>query len=262
MQDLKITLVQASQIWEDKDANLMHYDALLGSVTLTDLVLLPEMFHTGFTMNGQELAENMEGKAMQWLQATSARIRSAIYTSFICRENGQLFNRGIFMQPDGTYHTYDKRKTFGLAGEPDVYASGTRECILSWKGWNINLQICYDLRFPENIRNGIENGAAAYDVLLYVANWPERRSEHWNTLLKARAIENQCYVAGVNRTGSDANGLTYSGNSAVYGALGEQLVYSTTEESVITTVLSASRLLETRTRLPFLIDSVYRSFNR
>lgn len=265
MQDLTIALAQVNQAWEDKTTNLAHFAQVLDGLSGADLILLPEMFHTGFTMNGAALAETMDDSpALNWLREQAARKNAAIYASFIVRENDRLYNRGVFMEPSGERHVYDKRKTFNMAGEGEVYASGTKEQIVQYKGWKINLQICYDLRFPENVRNGIaEDGHPRYDLLLYVANWPERRVLHWDSLLRARAIENQCYVAGVNRVGTDANALAYSGGSVVYNALGTaDLSFAAGEESVQKTVLSFAELQETRSKLPFLIDSDYRSFNR
>jgi omega-amidase len=264
MQHLKIALAQMHQVWEDKQANLDHFDNQLEGLKDTDLLLLPEMFHTGFTMNGEALAESMDDLAMNWLKKTAADKNTAIYTSFICRDGGKLFNRGVFVEPSGTYLIYNKRKTFGLAGEDKVYASGTEETIVEYKGWKINLQICYDLRFPEIVRNGIaEDGKPFYDLILYVANWPDRRSLHWRTLLQARAIENQCYVAGVNRVGTDANELFYSGGSVVFTALGEPILDTDPGvEIILHNSLDLLDLHETRGKLPFLIDAHYRSLNR
>lgn len=263
MRNLKVTLVQASQSWEDKTANLAHFSHLLEQVEKTDLILLPEMFHTAFTMNGEQLAETMDqSMALDWLRNLAAEKQAAVYTSFIAREADKLFNRGIFMRPSGEYTIYDKRKTFGLAGEDKIYSAGKHECIVEYLGWKINLQICYDLRFPENIRNGIgEDGMARYDLLLYVANWPQRRSTHWKALLQARAIENQCYVVAVNRVGEDANQLTYSGDSMVVNASGEILRHLTETEAISDNDLSLAELREFRQRLPFLNDSDYRLFN-
>jgi omega-amidase len=265
MQHLRIALAQMHQVWEDKQANLDHFDNQLQDLSNTDLLLLPEMFHTGFTMNGAGLAETMDSSmALSWLKKTAAEKNVAIYTSFIARDGDRLFNRGVFAEPSGDCHFYDKRKTFGLAGEDAVYASGTKEQIVNYRGWKINLQICYDLRFPEICRNGLdENGNALYDLLLYVANWPDRRATHWQTLLRARAIENQCYVAGVNRVGTDANELFYSGGSAVFSALGEPVLeIDPGVEIVACNSLSLLELQEIRLRLPFLIDSDYRSLNQ
>lgn len=258
MQDLRITLVQAEQVWEDKKANLAHFSELLRDIPGTDLILLPEMFHTGFSMHAEQLAESMrDSLGIDWLKATAQSKNCAVYTSLIIRENGHFYNRGIFMFPDGNYVIYDKRKTFGLAGEDKIYAAGTKETIVDYKGWKINLQICYDLRFPEIVRNSLDpaNQNARYDVILYVANWPERRSLHWKTLLQARAIENQCYVAGVNRIGTDIHDLSYSGDSMIIDALGNVTASPVHVENVFHFILNSENLEQTRLKLPFLKDA-------
>lgn len=255
MSDLTITLVQANQIWEDKFANFENYARLLQGVT-TDLVVLPEMFQTAFTMQASSLAETMEqSESIAWLKTQAAKMNAAFYSSLIIREDDRYYNRGVFVFPSGEIATYDKRKLFGMGSEDQYYHCGEKETLVHYRGWNINLQICYDLRFPENVRNSIEHGNPRYDLILYVANWPERRSHHWSTLLTARAIENQCYVAGVNRVGTDANALTYSGDSAVYNLLGELLSsFEKYQERVETCTLSLLELTETREKLPFLKD--------
>jgi predicted amidohydrolase len=253
MQDLRITLVQANQAWEDKTANFNNYTRLLLGVE-SDLIILPEMFQTGFSMNAGELAEDFENsESINWLRRKSKELNAAIYTSVIIRENMSNYNRGVFVFPDGNLKTYDKRKRFALAGEDKYYSAGSTETIVEFKSWKINLQICYDLRFPELIRNRMENGQPAYDLLLYVANWPERRRKHWITLLNARAIENQCYVAGVNRCGEDGKGIIYSGDSAVYDPFGEQVI-SCDHEEATSAVINFSVLAEIREKLPFLND--------
>jgi omega-amidase len=257
MQDLKITTVQANQIWENKTANFHHFEELLKDVTETDIIVLPEMFHTAYTMNAEELAEEMDDSlAIHWLQEMAATKGAAIYTSFIAKEDTYLFNRGIFVEPSGKYTYYDKRKLFTLAGEEKIYKPGHVKVRVNYKGWKIQVQICYDLRFPEITRNGLhDHKSAKFDVLLYVANWPEKRNSHWKSLLVARAIENQCYVVGVNRIGEDGKGLVYSGDSAVVNAYGDHI--STTkpyEEMVETTTLSVSHLQDIRTQLAFLKD--------
>lgn len=278
MQDLKIAIAQVDQKWENKVGNLIHFEAILGDLPEVDLIVLPEMFHTAFTMNGEELAEPMDDSiALIWLINMASTKNAAIYTSFIATDGeetrlqsaelfpqpSKLYNRGVFVEPNGAIHFYDKRKTFGLAGESEIYTAGSKATIVKYKGWNINLQICYDLRFPEISRNGLgSNGSAFYDLMLYVANWPERRITHWNTLLQARAIENQCVVVGVNRVGEDANGLSYSGNSAVYSALGSTIHLSEIgKERIDCVTISAVELSETREKLPFLKDRNNRSFN-
>lgn len=255
MRDLKVTMVQAYQIWEDKQANLHHFEQLIAKVE-TDLFVFPEMFHTGFSMNPEKLAESMtESQGLSWLKQIAAEKNAACYTSLIIEENNCFYNRGVFVEPSGKITSYDKRKCFALAGEDLVFSAGENTSIVAYMGWKINLQICYDLRFPEICRNEIKNETALYDVLIYVANWPERRKHHWNSLLIARAIENQCVVIGVNRVGTDANSLSYSGNSVVINALGE--ITATTnenEEQIVTSLISKDNLLETREKLPFLKD--------
>jgi omega-amidase len=255
MGKLNVTIVQANQVWEDKVSNLAHYEALLTQVAQTDLVLLPEMFNTGFSMNAASLYEEMESSSsIQWLKKMAEEKNAAFYTSLIIKENNQFFNRGVFVEPSGQLSYYDKRKTFGLAGEDNVFASGNKEVIVHFRGWNIRLQICYDLRFPEIALNKHVNGQAAYDLLLYVANWPERRSMHWRNLLPARAIENQCYLAAVNRVGVDAGGLNYSGDSCVIDLHGNRLVDCIHDEKVATIELSMEELNDMRKKLPFLKD--------
>lgn len=261
MQDLRITFVQANQIWEDKTANLSHYEELLKSVGETDLILFPEMFQTGFSMNTKVLAEKMEdSSSISWLKQQAKEKNAACYTSLIIEENGNYYNRGVFVEPNSNITCYDKRKLFGMAEESIHFTAGTKEVIVDYLGWKINLQICYDLRFPENCRNGEIDGTPIYDLLLYVANWPERRIHHWSTLISARAIENQCYVAALNRVGSDNLGLSYIGQSKLINLLGEELSNLSDLESVITHSVSYLELVQLRGKLPFLKDSNYRSF--
>jgi predicted amidohydrolase len=256
MQDLKIALVQANQIWENKTANLSNFTKLLENVTGIDLILLPEMFHTGFSMNVEELAETMDDSiGIDWLKSIAKSKNAAIYTSLIIKENGSYFNRGVFIQPDGAITFYDKRKLFGLAGESDFYTAGDSECIVAYKNWKFQLQICYDLRFPEIVRNSISpNQSANYDVILYVANWPEKRISHWKTLLTARAIENQCCVLGVNRVGEDGKGLIYSGESRFIDGIGTEISLTKDKEMVQIVTLQNKELIEIRKTLPFLKD--------
>lgn len=261
MQDLRIALVQADQIWEDKAANLEHYEELLKSVSETDLILLPEMFQTGFSMNVKALAEKMEDSpSISWLKKQAGEKNAAFYTSLIIEEDGKYYNRGIFAEPNGAITYYDKRKLFGMAEEPIHFTAGSKEVIVDYLGWKINLQICYDLRFPENSRNREIDGLPAYDLLLYVANWPERRIQHWSALLPARAIENQCYVAGLNRVGTDNLGLSYNGQSKLINLLGEEISNLSNSESVIRVSISYHEMAQLREKLPFLKDSNYRSF--
>ena len=257
MQDLSVTILQIDQVWEDKQANFSKYEAVFSKLRQTDLIVLPEMFHTGFSMNASILAEawnNSEG--LTFLLNWSKKLKSAFYTSLIIKDDNCFHNRGVFVFPEGRVEYYDKRKSFGLGGEDRFFTAGIEEKIVEYKGWKINLQICYDLRFPELIRNRLYNSEEpAYDLLIYVANWPAKRILHWDALLKARAIENQCYVVGVNRVGVDGNGLFYSGNSQIIDALGDKLTLVRLDsEAILTENLSKIRLHETRKNLPFLKD--------
>lgn len=258
MQDLRLTLVQTIQHWENKRANLNHFEKILERISDTDLILLPEMFHTGFSMNATELAEGTKNsEAIDFLKKVARQKNAAIFTSFIAQEKGDFFNRGVFVFPDGVLKIYDKRKLFTLAKEEETYTPGSQAIIVEFRAWKINLQICYDLRFPEISRNHLDaNGNPAYDLCLYVANWPEKRSSHWKALLPARAIENQCFVAGLNRVGEDGKGLTYSGDSNVYSPFGEKLLADTPgTESIQTAVLAFAQLEQIRSQLNFLKDA-------
>lgn len=254
MQDLKVTLVQANQIWEDKDANFSNYLRLIDLINEPiDLVVFPEMFDTGFSMNVELAEEWNSNTSVKFLVDLAVKKQFAIYTSLMIKDNNHFYNRGVFIFPSGQISFYDKRKSFGLGGEDKFYTAGETETIVTYKDWKINLQICYDLRFPEIARNFEIDGIPKYDLLLYVANWPAKRVEHWKILLKARAIENQTYAIGVNRFGEDPNGLTYSGDSSCFDPLGNsqcQLV----NETICTTTLSELTLNNTRTSLPFLKD--------
>ena len=206
-------------------------------------------------MNTNLADEWTDNKALNVLKEWSSQSNSAIYTSLMVRENNQFYNRGVFVEPSGKVSTYNKRRSFGLGGEDQIFTEGTTETIVEYKGWKINMQICYDLRFPELIRNRIEgNGQSAYDVLLYVANWPKKRVLHWSTLLQARAIENQCYTVGVNRVGIDGNEIVYPGASVVHNGLGATLLEMDNQEAVRKCTLSWTEIQELRIQLPFLKD--------
>jgi predicted amidohydrolase len=256
MQDLTITLIQTKQFWEDKVSNFTHFESILSHIGVTDLIILPEMFHTGFTMNAVDFAENYtDSTAIKWLKNMALLKQAAIYTSLIIYDQNYFYNRGVFIEPNGKLTYYDKRKLFTLAGEEKVYRSGQERKIVEYKGWRLQLQICYDLRFPEITRNSLVKNKPLFDILLYVANWPERRATHWKSLLFARAIENQSFVVGLNRVGEDGKGLTYSGDSMVINANGECISSILPhKESIQTLTLSMNTLLEFRQQLPFLKD--------
>lgn len=252
MADLKFTLVQPDIVWEDKQANLLQYEQYLADVSeKMEVVVLPEMFSTGFSMAPERLAETMEGATVQWMKNIAAKYGCLLTGSLIIEEDGNYYNRMLWVQPDGKTCHYDKRHLFGYAKEDEHYTAGTKRMIVSVKGIKICLLVCYDLRFPAWARN--KDGE--YDVLLYVANWPERRSLAWKTLLQARAIENMCYTIGVNRVGSDGNDIQYSGDSSVFGPLGEQL-WQQSDKAVCHTITISKEVVEAaRQQFSFLKDA-------
>ena len=257
MSTLTFTLVQTDLRWEDKTANLEHLETLIGDIREnTQLIVLPEMFSTGFSMAPESLAEPMDGSSITWMKNMAARKKIILTGSVIIEEEGHYFNRMVWMLPNGQHGYYDKRHRFAYAGEDDHYTAGQKRLVASVKGWKVNLQVCYDLRFPVWARNGLdETGQPEYDVLVYVANWPERRSHAWKTLLQARAIENQAFVVGVNRVGSDGNNIYHSGDSMLVDPLGEVLYHADKAESVFTCTLQREKLEEVRTRFPFWKDA-------
>jgi predicted amidohydrolase len=255
MQDLRVGILQFDQLWQDKQANFAKIsDFLEAEKSEIDLLLLPEMFQTGFTMD-ISLSEAMQGASIHFLKELAHTRNCAIYTSLIIKDCQFFFNRGVFILPDGQVNTYDKRKSFGLGGEDQFFTAGKNQTIVAYKDWKINLQICYDLRFPELCRNQHKDGQAAYDVLLYVANWPSKRILHWDSLLKARAIENQCYVLACNRVGNDANQLNYNGHSQAIDMLGNEVLAPQEQEGLFVVHLVVDSLMEGRRHLPFLKDA-------
>ena len=257
MSTLTITTIQTLLHWEDKEANLLMLEKKINALAgETEVVVLPEMFSTGFSMNPQKLAENMEGDTVAWMKRVSAENKVIVTGSIIIEEDKKYYNRLIWMMPHGEYGFYDKRHRFAYSGEDKHFSSGEKRLIASVKGWKINLLVCYDLRFPVWARQSKReiNSVPEYDVLMYVANWPERRSHAWKTLLCARAIENQCYVVGVNRVGTDGNEINYSGNSLIIDPLGEVLYHMADEEDIHTITLKKEKLEEIRKKFPFLSD--------
>ncbi len=256
MSTLTISTIQTSLLWEEKSANLHMLEQKIASIEeKTEIVVLPEMFSTGFSMNPSLLAEKMDGETIQWMQRVSRENGIILTGSVIIEEEEKFYNRLIWMLPNGQYGHYDKRHLFAYAGENEKYSPGNKRLIASVKGWKINLQVCYDLRFPVWARQQIKEDGAEYDLLLYVANWPERRSHAWKTLLCARAIENQCYVIGVNRVGTDGNNIYHSGNSLVIDPLGQVLYHMADEEDVFTITVQKEKLDEVREKFPFWKDA-------
>ncbi|PKA82747.1 putative amidohydrolase [Ulvibacter sp. MAR_2010_11] len=248
---LSVTSIQSHLHWENPVANRKLFSEKFNSISeKTDLIVLPEMFTTGFSMHAERLSEETNGPTVQWMIAEAKKHNTAITGSLIISEAGNYYNRLFFVFPDSSFTSYDKRHTFTLAGEDKVYSAGVEKCIINYKGFKICPLICYDLRFPVWARN-----TEAYDVLLYVANWPVKRIVAWDTLLKARAIENMSYCIGVNRVGLDGNGHEYVGHSAVYDVLGAQISTPDFEkEFVETVILEKEHILSNREHLQFLND--------
>ena len=252
MDNLKITVYQGYLFWENTDKNLQNIGLRLSGIReKTDLIVLPEMFNTGFSMNAAALAESMNGKTMQWMHQTAQKFNCAVTGSLIITENGKFYNRLIWMRPDGSFEQYDKHHLFAMGKEHETYTAGKSKLIVELKGWKICPVICYDLRFPVWLRNV----NAGYDLLIIVANWPERRALHWRTLIPARAVENQSYVIGVNRIGHDGNQVYHSGDSTCIDPNGKVVYYKRDEEDVYTFTIQAHELELARRAMPFLKDA-------
>jgi len=249
--ELNIVAIQANLTWGNPEKNRLYFEQVINKLTSnTNLVVLPEMFSTGFTMKPSSVSETMNGATVSWMINMAKTHNIGIIGSMVIQENNQYFNRAIFVHPSGSLEIYDKRHLFSLAGEDRQYTPGTNRIVIQFKGWRICPFICYDLRFPVWSRN-TDN----YDVLLFMANWPIPRIDAWDTLLKARAIENMSYCIGVNRIGEDENGYQYNGHTSAYNFLGEK-VASTAEgkEDVLHCEISKTKLDEFRQKLNFLKD--------
>jgi len=248
---LKVVLIQSDLIWENPLQNRTSFSEKIETISEpVDLIVLPEMFTSGFTMNASAVAETMQGETIAWLKAISKIKNCAIVGSLVIKENNNYYNRGVFVHPSGNIDTYDKRHTFTLAGEHKVYKAGTHKTLVNYKGWTICPLICYDLRFPVWARNTED-----YDLLLYVANWPKARISAWDALLKARAIENMSYCIGVNRVGIDGTNYEYSGHSSAYDVLGNKLdALPDNEEAIEIITLDKNHISKYRERLNFLND--------
>ncbi len=258
MSTLTITTIQSSLHWEDPEANRRMFEEKIESVSeKMELVVLPEAFTTGFSMQPEKLAETMEGPTLAWMKSLAARKRIILTGSVFIKESDLYYNRLLWVLPNGQIGHYDKRHRFAYAGEDQHFSAGNRRFIASVKGWRIFLQVCYDLRFPVWSRQQTDRSAEAaeYDVLITVANWPERRNHAWKTLLAARAIENQCYVVGVNRVGEDGKGIYHSGDSMILDPLGTPLYQKEHGEDIHTLTLEKSNLDKIRQQLPFLRDA-------
>jgi len=258
MQDLKFTLIQSELHWEDAEANLSMFEEKIWQIGgSTDVIVLPEMFTTGFTMAAHKMAEHMNMRTFKWMKNMADQTGALILGSYIVTVHDRFYNRLLWMEPGGNFKTYDKRHLFRMANEHKIYSSGESLLVASWKGWRICPLICYDLRFPVWSRNRWEATLKrpSYDVAVYVANWPTARIDAWDTLLKARALENLSYIVGVNRVGQDGNGIEYNGHSAVISPKGEVIFSNEGVEAIRTLELSANSLSAFRDRFPAYLDA-------
>ncbi|CAM3939453.1 amidohydrolase [Flavobacterium weaverense] len=247
---MQVILIQAPLIWENPKLNRDYFEEKISEILHEiDLIVLPEMFTTGFTMNPSAVAELMEGETVAWLKALAKAKKCAITGSIVIQENDNFYNRMLFVFPSGEIQHYDKSHLFTLAGEEKAYKSGNQKVTVDYLGWKICMLVCYDLRFPVFSRN-VED----YDLLIYVASWPQIRINAWDSLLKARAIENMSYVIGVNRTGMDDNGHSYNGHSQIIDCLGNYVVEPEEEDSLLKGILNKSELIEMRNKFGFLND--------
>jgi predicted amidohydrolase len=251
MKPLHVKLVQMELAWEQEEANLRSAEVLLTANPGADLYVLPEMFSTGFSMRPEQFATSMEGRAVQRMKNWAARLDAAVAGSLMMRHQDGFVNRFLFVFPDGKFQYYDKKHLFSLGSEHKHYQSGNCQTVVEWRGWRIALYVCYDLRFPAWCRN--RNDA---HLALFAANWPDARIKHWDILLPARAVENQYFVAGVNRVGVDGNGVVHSGHSALYDYAGTTLCRAQDgEETILQATLDPDALKLYRRQLPFLKDA-------
>ncbi|MDR0217660.1 MAG: amidohydrolase [Enterobacteriaceae bacterium] len=253
-QNLNVTLIQTDLVWENAAKNRAHLEHHLAQVTDSDLIVLPEMFTTGFSMQPQTIAETMDGPSVRWMKAQAAAKGCAVVGSLIISENQRFYNRLLWVNADGSVAQYDKKHLFTFAQEDNEYTAGHAPLIVGFNGWKIATFVCYDLRFPVWSRNsGLR--ANQYDAAIYIASWPARRALHWRTLLQARGIENQSYIIGVNRVGQDGNQLDYHGDSMLIDPLGDTLLHEQGHEAVKTVTLSLAHVRDVRERFPFLKDA-------
>jgi len=252
---MKIHLIQSDIRWEDPAANRVHLEKLIGKPEKGSLIVLPEMFNTGFTFPSEKTAESMEGPTLRWMKELAKKFSCAITGSLIIEEEGSFFNRMFWLDEQAALSHYDKRHLFRMAGEDEHFKAGSRQKIISWNGWNICLQVCYDLRFPVWSRNRYQDGRYDYDLIIYVANWPATRHHAWEGLLRARAMENIAYCIGVNRVGVDAKGLNYLGGSALIEALGKPILEADDTEGNFSAELDLDALKSFRKKFPLGLDA-------
>jgi predicted amidohydrolase len=256
MQDLKVTLIQSELHWQEIDANLAMFEEKIWSIKDTpDIIILPEMFSTGFTMETGKLAEPPNSKTYRWMAQMAAQTKALVIGSCIIKDGTSFYNRLHAVRPDKQYQYYDKRHLFRMAEEHNHYSQGSKKVIVEWKGWKILPLVCYDLRFPVWSRNTAKENVLDYDLAIYVANWPAVRISAWDTLLKARSLENLSYTIGVNRVGEDGNQIKYNGHSAIYDPKGDSLSYMVDREDIQTTSLSYDNLIAFREKFPAHFDS-------
>lgn len=256
MQDLSVTLIQSALHWQSAEANLAMFEEKIWQIEgATDIIVLPEMFNTGFTMETKAFAEHSNGRTFQWMKQMAAQTGAVIIGSFIVNDQGLFYNRLFWVEPDAQFAYYDKRHLFRMAEEHHYFNAGKVRLIRSWKGWKICPLVCYDLRFPAWSRNSLKEGQYDYDLLIYIGNWPDSRINAWDTLLKARAIENLSYVAGVNRVGKDGNDILYKGCSAVIEPKGTAIWKQEDLEGIKTMKLDAAALSAFRQHFPALLDA-------
>ena len=249
-QNLNLSVIQSHIFWGDAEKNFSHFERLISKISQTDIILLPEMFNTAFCPKSNHLAEKMDGKTINWMQEISKQNNCAISGTLMITENEKVFNRLVWISAIGEIHTYDKRHLFSLIKEERYISKGEGRLIIEEQGWKICPLICYDLRFPVFSRNNID-----YDILIYLANWPIKRIDAWDSLLKARSIENQCYTIGVNRVGEDGNGVLFNGHSKAFDSFGKELLSSTeSKEEVLQISVSLDDLKLKRRQMNFLQD--------
>ena len=247
---LNITLIQTYLFWENVEKNLSHFDKLISEISNTDIILLPEMFNTAFSPKSNHLAETMDGKTVSWMTEIAKNKKCTIAGTLMVKENEKVFNRLVWIAKNGNIHTYDKHHLFSLINEERFIAKGEERLIIEEQSWKICPLICYDLRFPVFSRNDVD-----YDLLIYLANWPVKRIDSWDTLLKARSIENQCYTIGVNRVGEDGNGIPFNGHSKIFDAFGKELLSATeNKEEILHIDISLDDLKLKRVQMNFLQD--------
>ena len=258
MKDLLVTVIQSDLYWHNIEANLGNFEEKIWSIgEKTDLIILPEMFNTGFTMQVEDMAEPMNSKTFRWMKQQAAQTEAVMIGSFIIKENKKYFNRLIWMEPDGNYDFYDKKHLFRMAKEDKKYSPGNKLLIKELKGWKICPLICFDLRFPVWSRNRYDHntGELLYDILIYIANWPESRINAWDALLQARAIENLAYVVGVNRIGKDGNEARYNGHSTAINPKGRRLFFNEDKEVIRTVSLDYEKIRDFRKKFPVYLDA-------